>query len=206
MDRYPDLQAKFGDEPHSWIQAKEHFYSKGFSEGRMTKCEKGPISKCAEEGEQCQCDGMVFFTTKYNHGSQQTVPNTVNDFSQALQFAFRQENPGRNHIACNKHRFGDIAPGQAKQCFCEKEIPAKPFKCANENGGCKCPGRGRVFYGTKAVASNPEAKFLEMVDTPFAVKSAKDNGVTPCNNRFFGDPLPGISKQCYCDPDLSYPK
>lgn len=44
-----------------------------------------------------------------------------------------------------------------------------------------------------------------MTETPYAVKNAKNNGVTPCKNNFFGDPLPGISKQCYCDADNQYP-
>jgi membrane protein involved in colicin uptake len=45
-----------------------------------------------------------------------------------------------------------------------------------------------------------------LVETNYAVKGAKNNGVTPCNNKFFNDPLPGISKQCYCDADNYYGK
>jgi hypothetical protein len=46
-----------------------------------------------------------------------------------------------------------------------------------------------------------------LTDTPYAVKGAKNNGVTPCKNNFFKtDPLPGISKQCYCDGDNHYTK
>jgi hypothetical protein len=94
-----------------------------------------------------------------------------------------------------------------KQCFCEHPIPRKPRKCANEGGDCGCPSNGRVFYGTKATATSAEASFMDMVDTPYAHKSAKNNGPTPCKNNFFeGDPLPGISKQCYCDGDNWYPR
>jgi hypothetical protein len=47
---------------------------------------------------------------------------------------------------------------------------------------------------------------MELVDTPYNHKSAKNNGNTQCRNNFFGDPLPGIRKQCYCDADNWYPK
>ena len=150
---------------------------------------------------------MVFYTPVHNHGAVESTPNNEMDFSQAIQYAFRQENPGNNRINCNNHRFGDIAPGRAKQCFCEAPIPRKPKACGNEGQNCRCPGRGKVFYGAKSTSTNPKATFLEMVDTNYAVKSAKNNGVTPCKNNFFGvDPLPGISKQCYCDGDNQYPQ
>jgi hypothetical protein len=105
---------------------------------------------------------------------------------------------------CKNDRFGDIAPGQQKQCFCEFPIPRKPKICAKEGENCQCPGTGKVFYGSKSSEKNPRATFLEMVDIPYAYKGARANGVTPCKNDFFGDPLPGISKQCYCDGDNWY--
>jgi hypothetical protein len=60
LNRYPDLQTTFGKD--SWVQAKKHWGEFGFNEGRSTKCEKGPIVKCAEEGGKCQCSGMIFYT------------------------------------------------------------------------------------------------------------------------------------------------
>lgn len=124
LDRYPDLQNAFGTDDNSWILAKAHWYNNGFNEGRLYNCERSTITKCAEQGEKCSCNGMVYFTTLHNHGSQTTNPSTRNDFTQALQYAFRQENPGNDKINCNKRRFGDVNPGQSAQCFCETPIPA----------------------------------------------------------------------------------
>lgn len=128
------------------------------------------------------------------------------EFDQAIQWAFRQENPGNDRLNCQNGRFGDIAPGREKHCWCEAPIPKKPKACGKEGENCRCPGKGKVFYGAAATASSPKASFAEMTETPYAVKGAKNNGVTPCKNNFFkGDPLPGISKQCYCDADNTYP-
>ena len=154
----------------SWIQAKKHYYEFGFNEGRLYECERGAISKCAAEGNKCQCNGMVFYAPVHNHGSVETTPNTENSFSQAIQYAFRQENPGNNQINCNNHRFGDVAPGRAKQCFCEAPIPRNPKACGNEGQNCRCPGRGKVFYGAKSTSTNPHATFKEIVETPYLVK------------------------------------
>ena len=44
LDKYEDLQTKFGTEDDAWIQAKEHFYTTGFAEGRLFNCERGPIT------------------------------------------------------------------------------------------------------------------------------------------------------------------
>ena len=128
------------------------------------------------------------------------------DFTQSIQWAFRQENPGNNGIHCKNDRFGDIAPGRAKQCWCEAPIPRKPQPCGAEGQNCRCPAHGKVFYGAASSSKNAHATFQELTESPYAVKQANNNGVTPCKNNFFGtDPLPGVSKQCYCDGDNKYP-
>jgi hypothetical protein len=38
----------------------------------------------------------------------------------------------------------------------------------------------------------------------FVKKDAKSNGITECKNSFFEDPLPGVSKACFCLDHSSY--
>lgn len=59
--------------------------------------------------------------------------------------------------------------------------------CASEGKTCQCTGK--VFYGVKK-------PFGQMVKQPH--KTAQSQGSIQCNNGVFGDPTPGIAKQCFC--------
>ena len=92
-------------------------------------------------------------------------------------------------------RFGFI--GMDKKCFWGmvgvewltplKVNQIKPGKgngykfCAKEHQTCKCTGTIKYGKGKKWVK-----------------KAAKKSGSTPCSNGYFGDPIYGIVKDCYC--------
>ena len=54
------------------------------------------------------------------------------------------------------------------------------FKCADENGVCKCTGT--VIYGHDSTWTSPRDV---------------ENEIT-CSNAVFGDPIPGPVKECIC--------
>jgi hypothetical protein len=80
-------------------------------------------------------------------------------------------------VACRTSVFGDPAPGQRKSC--EFEDTSGWFLCANEGDVCTFAGTTQVRYGA---------------NSNYAEKSA--TGSIACNNATFGDPLPGVAKQC----------
>ena len=61
--------------------------------------------------------------------------------------------------------------------------------CAEEGGTCACTDG--VWYGT--------------ADKWYGPKQGNDyNFAVPCNNGVFGDPAPGIVKECRCDHHMSW--
>lgn len=83
-----------------------------------------------------------------------------------------------NGTACSNTVFGDPVPGALKRC----EIPASTSTwtvCAPENGTCSFTGTRNVRYGAMGIFNT----------------RTLTNG-TACNNTVFGDPVPGIAKQC----------
>ena len=119
---------------------------------------------------------------------------------------------GPRGIPCDNRTFGDPAPGIPKRCAYVArggfgpgrdgwrpgpdrgfDGPGRDFRspdwrdgraawqvCARENGFCDFRGTKRVRYGAGG-------RFAERVSR---------NG-TPCDNRTFGDPAPGIPKVCH---------
>jgi len=83
-----------------------------------------------------------------------------------------------DRVTCNVRTFTDPAPGQAKTCEVEETGPAWVL-CANEGDVCRVPGSAQVRYGS---------------DGRYAERLASDS--IACNNAQFGDPVPGIAKQC----------
>ena len=77
---------------------------------------------------------------------------------------------------CSNAVFGDPAPGVAKSCA----VTSSEWKlCAFEGGFCG-------FSGTKDVRYGANGSY---------VYRAATNGIT-CSNSVFGDPAPGVPKQC----------
>lgn len=71
---------------------------------------------------------------------------------------------------------------------------ADPFKCADEGGNCQCPN-GFLHYGKKERSFQDSIQFNTIYrDTPLI------GGKAECKNVLLGDPLPGIPKQCWCEP------
>ncbi len=83
--------------------------------------------------------------------------------------------------ACTNAVFGDPLPGVVKQC----DIPAASTStggwsvCANEGGTCSFSGTQQVRYGANGL---------------YAYRTL--TGSTACTNAVFGDPAPGVPKQC----------
>lgn len=90
------------------------------------------------------------------------------------RYAMRQVT-GRSPCAISA--FGDPAPGVPKTC--EVEDTSGWVLCANEGDMCWVPGSARVRYGAEG---------------QYAERSASQS--IACNNALFGDPRPGVAKQC----------
>src|SRR6185369_8634693 len=96
--------------------------------------------------------------------------------------------------ACTNAVFGDPAPGVAKQCATDGSSSTAPATgswsvCANEGGTCAFSGTLQVRYGANSL---------------YAYKTL--TGGTACTNAVFGDPAPGVVKQCAIDGTSSSPQ
>ncbi len=86
-----------------------------------------------------------------------------------------------SRTACTNAVFGDPAPGLAKQCDTGSTSPSTGSwsVCATEGGVC-------AFNGTKQVRYGANGSYI--------YKTLSKS--TACTNAVFGDPAPGIAKQC----------
>jgi len=86
--------------------------------------------------------------------------------------------------ACTNAVFGDPAPNMAKQCDTQttSTAPTSWSVCANEGGTCTFSGTQQVRYGANGL---------------YAYRTV--TGSTACTNSVFGDPAPGLTKQCDSD-------
>jgi len=85
-------------------------------------------------------------------------------------------------VACTNAVFGDPAPGVPKRCESTTTSTPPPTSwsvCASEGGTCAFSGTQQVRYGA---------------NSSFAYKTF--TGGTACTNAVFGDPAPGVPKQC----------
>ncbi len=94
-----------------------------------------------------------------------------------------------NPTLCSNSVFGDPLPGAIKQCEI-RSVPIPPPTndwtfCAVEDGTCS-------FSGTQSVRYGANGKFNTGVFT----------STVTCNNTVFGDPAPGVRKQCETNPTL----
>ena len=78
-------------------------------------------------------------------------------------------------VDCSIDRFGDPAPGLRKRC----EVRDEWAWCADERERCQAPAGAEVRYG--AVGRHVTRQV---------------NGPVECRNNVFGDPAPGVAKQC----------
>src|SRR5262247_2765659 len=81
--------------------------------------------------------------------------------------------------ACTNAVFGDPVVGTAKHCDIGSTSTTTWTVCANEGGTCSFSGTQQVRYGANG------AYFYKTLS----------NG-TACTNAVFGDPAPGVPKQC----------
>jgi|GEM_PF-569928 len=87
-------------------------------------------------------------------------------------------------VKCTNRIFGDPIKGTVKACYRAGGIAtvaqSQGKRCAPEGRTCQFSGMGTVFYGAKGY---------------FVRKHTK--GPVACNNRTFGDPIPGTVKSCF---------
>lgn len=84
-----------------------------------------------------------------------------------------------NGTACNNSVFGDPALGSRKRCYYYIVTNYNWTSCAKEGGYCRFVGRKTVQYG---------------VNGRYSYKTLEDGAY--CNNYVFGDPAPGLRKNC----------
>jgi hypothetical protein len=86
-----------------------------------------------------------------------------------------------SRTACTNAVFGDPAPGVAKQCdFGSTSSSTGSWSvCASEGAVCAFTGTKQVRYGANG---------------SYTYKTL--SGSTACTNAVFGDPAPGVAKQC----------
>ena len=83
-------------------------------------CEVKPAyeaSRCADEGDECICNGNVYFATKVNGDKE------LADFDDIMEAGFAIVDSGNSgSISCTSESFAnaDPAPKDAKQCFCDE--------------------------------------------------------------------------------------
>lgn len=76
-------------------------------------------SVCAEDGDDCMCNGVVFYMKKMQ------TPIRSTDFYSALMsaaYTLQQANNTR-HVQCTKSTFEDVnpLPGEDKLCWCDEQ-------------------------------------------------------------------------------------
>lgn len=130
---------------------------------------------CAAEGEVCRFNGEALVR-----------------FGTEGRYSFRM---ARDQVMCDTGQFGDPAPGQGKQCQVSPNWRGDArFQgwgdrdrtagggwrfCAAEGDECWVGGSARVRYGANG---------------RYAVREVRQSVL--CSNRVFGDPAPGVAKQC----------
>ena len=91
--------------------------------GKPEQCwcepEPQPVpTRCAEDGDYCLCNGLVYYTQKYVDGGSQLA-----DFYSGVQnyWAVQDANNTKN-VTCQPELFEDtdVLPGEEKQCFCDE--------------------------------------------------------------------------------------
>jgi hypothetical protein len=89
---------------------------------------------------------------------------------------------------CTNSVFGDPAPGFPKQCHTSSSVTTSWSLCAIEGGTCAFTGTQQVRFGANGL---------------YAYKTL--TGGTPCTNSVFGDPAPGLPKQCHTSTSSTTP-
>ena len=84
------------------------------------------------------------------------------------------------------------------------EGATEPSSCADEGGTCNC--MGDITYGVMKNSDDPDiaknlqrATFAEALQWNSVTIDGRNGADVACNNPTFGDPLPGLQKQCFCE-------
>lgn len=144
---------------------------------------------------------MVYLAKKFHHKE-----NGEATFTQALQWTYGMIKPIAGKVKCDTSLIIDPLPKEEKVCFCEPEAPQPPTRCGGEGDVCTC--RGTVFYGAAQHSDGDGSPFEGLRDQRYHFKSFEGSpGEIECTNKAFGgDPLPYISKECFCDKHMTISK
>lgn len=198
LNRYEDLQTQFGQTKNSWKRAMQHWIDFGFKEKRNANCEGKNISKCADHGQDCVCNGRVYYGR--NEGAFTNDKEEPTAFEQMFQWG-TDHAPSSRRVGCDTVQFKDVALGYKKQCFCEKDVTLPPFAQAEEGDSQKHFCKGNVFYVPSQDFKAKELLFEQALKDSFAMISERDaaDGYRCNNEEFKKDPAQGRRKQCFCD-------
>lgn len=90
-----DLKKVINKKKISWLDAKKHWETTGYKEGRDFTCTgtwngvaMEQPKQCAEDGQTCFCDGTIYFAKLQASTDKKNMPNTPATFSEALNYAF----------------------------------------------------------------------------------------------------------------------
>jgi hypothetical protein len=223
LNRYDDLQKDFGE--MGYLKAGEHWYTKGFEEGRNSTCpDISEGTKCADEGEECTCPAGTVFLMRRSNGALRSnhdpLPNEKKEdpfgfeytpvppsaFSEAMQWSYAELTTKGGRVSCQADGF-DPAPRAAKACFCEQKMPDLLKRAGAENSSVSC--NGAVFFGVPDPSiKGTKAAFASLTEKKYLVKNFTQGGSTEltCNAQAFGKPdfLPEEKKECFCDSSVFY--
>jgi hypothetical protein len=223
LNRYDDLQKDFGE--MGYLKAGEHWYTKGFAEGRNSTCpDISEGTKCADEGEECTCPAGTVFLMRRSNGALRSnhdpLPNEKKEdpfgfeytpvppsaFSEAMQWSYAELTTKGGRVSCQADGF-DPAPRAAKACFCEQKMPDLLKRAGAENSSVSC--NGAVFFGVPDPSiKGTKAAFASLTEKKYLVKNFTQGGSTEltCNAQAFGKPdfLPEEKKECFCDSSVFY--
>jgi len=204
IDTNPTVQAQVGLKGESALKsARKHFSREGRNEKHnlfLRDANHAPFF-CSKEHDVCQCSGTIHwgYESRPDTGEKITSFDTLNDFATLAVDA------DGDLLSCDAATFGsDPAAGHPKQCFCEPKPDKNQARvCGNEGDTCSCPKGSMVLYGRKESKKVPgaHATYSEARhDSWTGIQLTTQNSIKCDTNTFDGvDPLPGVSKACYCD-------
>lgn len=72
--------------------------------------------KCANEGEDCECKGRVFYGPKTDPKKNEDI-----EFEVMVNISYAHK-MSTTSLGCNNKVFGDPTPGLSKACFCDADL------------------------------------------------------------------------------------
>jgi hypothetical protein len=114
--------------------------------------------KCADEGEDCRCDGVMVYGRKFSEADPKLALTEVDS---VLQSPYLLLNASQPNTTCSNKAFGsDPAPFNQKQCFCDQHyqrFTEEDFKIASEEQQAEKEASDAAILAAKAAAEQESA-------------------------------------------------